>query len=227
MKMQRDNGVVAESYFANRRAEMLDFIPNTARTILDAGCGNGAFSATIKAQRDATVWGIELNATAAQTAREVLDHVLSGPIEEHLDGLPDAYFDCICMNDILEHLLDPWQTLNKLRTKLAPDGVIVASIPNIRHYKVLWSLLVTGEWTYTDSGVLDRTHLRFFTPKSMQRLFIDCGYSVATMQGIRGSKKFKVKVWRFLSAGKLWDIRYPQFAIVAKSIDSSSPATKT
>lgn len=209
---QHDSG--DHSYFANARAEMLAFVPASVRTALDIGCGNGVFGASIQSKFGAEVWGVELTAAAAE-ASKILHKVFCGPIQEQMADLPDQYFDCICLNDVVEHLIDPWSVLRQLQHKLTPRGVIVASIPNVRHYKNLWQLLVDGSWTYTDAGILDRTHLRFFTPLSMRQMFTDCGYRVTTMQGLRGSKKFKVKLWRYISCGKLWDIVYPQFAVVA------------
>lgn len=201
-------------YFSNARAEMLPFIPTTARRVLDIGCGSGAFATSVKNKLNAEVWGIELTEAAA-TAREVLHNVICGPIQENMTQLPAAYFDCICLNDVIEHLVDPWSILRQLREKLTAGGVIVASIPNIRHYKNLWHLLADENWQYTDSGIRDRTHLRFFTPLSMRNLFVDCDYRVTSMAGLRGSKKVKVKLWKYLTLGKLWDIAYPQFAVVA------------
>ncbi len=206
--------ILATGYFTNSRPEMLSFIPSGTRTVLDIGCGSGTFGASLQRRLGVEVWGVEPT-IAAVDASKVLHKVICGPIQAHMIDLPDRYFDCICLNDVVEHLVDPWSVLKQLRQKLTDNGVIVASIPNVRHYKNLWHLLVDASWTYADEGILDRTHLRFFTPLSMAQLFADCGYRVTTLQGLRGCKKFKVKLWRYLSFGKLWDIAYPQFAVVA------------
>jgi 2-polyprenyl-3-methyl-5-hydroxy-6-metoxy-1,4-benzoquinol methylase len=204
-------------YYGHARADMLIHIPQSVKTVLEIGCGKGEFSRSIQAKCSAEIWGVELNNAAAELANQHLHTVFCGPIEQHLDALPDNYFDCLCMNDVIEHLVDPWQVLQSLRTKLKPNGIIVASIPNVRHYKNLSSLLLNADWQYADSGTLDRTHLRFFTHKSMQRLFNEAGYRVVTIQGVRRSRKFKLAVLNFLSGGRLWDIAYLQFAIVAKN----------
>lgn len=203
-------------YYGHTRSDMLAHIPESVKTVLEIGCGNGEFSRGIQAKCDAEIWGVELNSTAAGLAGQHLHKVLCGPIEQHVGALPDNYFDCICMNDVIEHLVDPWQVLQSLQTKLSPSGIIVASIPNVRHYKNLGSLLLNADWQYVDSGTLDRTHLRFFTHKSMQRLFNEAGYRVEKIQGVKRSRKHKLAVLNFLSGGRLWDIVYLQFAVVAK-----------
>jgi 2-polyprenyl-3-methyl-5-hydroxy-6-metoxy-1,4-benzoquinol methylase len=83
---------------------------------------------------------------------------------------PPATFDCIIFGDILEHLLDPWETLRRYRTLLDPAGVVIASIPNIGHISVILNL-IRGRWEYGERGLLDSTHLRFFTRRSMIELF--------------------------------------------------------
>ncbi len=211
-------------YYGQTRSDMLAHIPPSVKTVLEIGCGNGEFSRGIQAKCGAEIWGVELNSTAAELASRHLHKVFCGPIEQHVDALPNHYFDCICMNDVIEHLVDPWRVLQSLRAKLKPDGIVVASIPNVRHYKNLGSLLLNGDWQYVDSGTLDRTHLRFFTHKSMQRLFNDSGYRVEKIQGVKRSRKFKLAALNFLSGGRLWDIAYLQFAIVAK-LDIDKAAT--
>lgn len=202
-------------YYSQTRSEMLSFVPESIGTALEIGCGKGQFSRAIKSKCNAEIWGVELNSAAAAEAKNHVDHIFCGPIESHIGSLPSAYFDCICMNDVIEHLIDPWQVLSSLRTKLRQGGIIIASLPNVRYYKNLGSLLFDSDWQYTDAGILDRTHLRFFTYKSMRRLFEDAGYKVQRIEGIKRSRKFKLKVLNFLSAGNSWDIAYLQFAIVA------------
>jgi 2-polyprenyl-3-methyl-5-hydroxy-6-metoxy-1,4-benzoquinol methylase len=202
-------------YFSSARQDMIQFVPKTTRTLLEIGCGTGEFSRAIQLAHGSEVWGIEPNIEAATHAGRVLTHVLTGTIEAHINNLPNSFFDCICMNDVIEHLINPWEILQQLKGKLTPQGVLICSIPNVRHYKNLKALLIDGDWRYTDSGVLDKTHLRFFTPKSMQRMFTECDYSISRFQGIRQSRKFLLRILRWLSIGALRDIAYMQFAIVA------------
>lgn len=205
-------------YFNWTRSEMLGFVPRQARSVLDIGCGTGQFAKAVADVAGAEVWGVELNADAAKQAATQLHKVLSGSIESQLPLLPDNYFDCICMNDVIEHLVDPWTVLRAVAVKLKSDGVLVASIPNVRHYKNLSGVLFDADWRYTESGLLDKTHLRFFTPKSMQRLFNETGYRVVQCRGLKPSRKFKLKVLNWLSLGKFSDISSLQFAIVAQPI---------
>ncbi|RMG74083.1 MAG: methyltransferase domain-containing protein, partial [Nitrospirae bacterium] len=88
-----------------------------------------------------------------------------------------GYFDCIILADILEHLREPGLTLKKLKGYLSQDGVIVASIPNVRYFEVL-NMLAEGFWTYTEAGILDRTHLRFFTRREIEKMFTEAGLEI-------------------------------------------------
>ena len=83
---------------------------------------------------------------------------------------------------MLEHLADPWSVLRKLKPLLCNEGVLIAAIPNVRHWWVVRDLVLHGEWRYRKDGVLDETHLRFFTKRSALRLLQDCGYAVASVQ---------------------------------------------
>jgi len=158
------------------RREMAALVPRDAQRILDVGCGRGGFGAALRAERPVEVWGIEPNRSAAEVAQSRLDVVLHGRFP---DDLPiSAQFDCIVFNDVLEHMADPWSALRVSVRFLSSSGVVVASIPNVRHIDVLFDLAVRGDWPYQDQGILDRTHLRFFTVRSAQRLFEESGYVV-------------------------------------------------
>ncbi len=210
---------VAVRYYDCDRAEMLQFVPGQARTTLEIGCANGRFSTSLKRRQNCEAWGIELNADAAAIAALTLDKVLSGDVFEILDGLPDDYFDCVICNDILEHLPVPERVLQGLKRKLASKGVIVASIPNMRYLPVLYELLISRDWKYRDSGVLDRTHLRFFTAKSMDKLFVSSGYKLLQIKGLRiQTRPFYTLIFTLiylLSLGFYGDTRYIQYACVA------------
>ena len=205
-----------EVYYAQERKEMFHYIPETARTVLDVGCGKGNFSRELK-RRGATVWGIEIMEPAAFEAREVLDKVLVGGVEDTMKQLPEQYFDCIICNDVLEHLQYPDQVLLNLKNNLTPNGIIVCSIPNIRYWRYLRMLVFKKDWKYEDSGVMDRTHFRFFTRKSIQRMFEELGFHVVKLEGINPEKSFKFDLFNFLFLLSANDSRYQQYACVVKS----------
>jgi 2-polyprenyl-3-methyl-5-hydroxy-6-metoxy-1,4-benzoquinol methylase len=148
-----------------------------------------------------------------------VDRLLAMPLEEALPLLADERFDCIVMNDVLEHLVDPWAALRQLRPLLSPAGVVIASIPNVRYFTVFKEYLLEGQWKYQRDGVMDRTHLRFFTRKSMVDLFQDSGYAMQSIVGINGMAEFPFKfaLLNWLMRNALDDARFIQFACVAKA----------
>jgi 2-polyprenyl-3-methyl-5-hydroxy-6-metoxy-1,4-benzoquinol methylase len=184
--------------------------------VLDVGCGEGAFGRLVKQHRTANVWGVEVIPEIASKAADGLDAVLVTDIEKSHTDLPADFFDCIVCNDILEHLINPWAALQALRTKLASRGRVVASIPNVRHYPNVRELLVNASWRYRDHGVLDITHLRFFTMRSIQDMFAAAGYKVETIKGIRASRMSrKFEALNALLLSNIDDMRYERFAVVA------------
>jgi len=205
-----------EGYYTKTRAEMLAFIPSGVQTILDIGCAEGFFGALLKKTLNAEVWGVEMDAEAAMRAREKSINVLVGDITHLLEELPETYFDCIICNDILEHLADPYALLSALKRKLDKKGVIVFSLPNVRYFGNLKNFLMQKDWQYQDEGILDKTHLRFFTEKSIRRMFGDCGYEILTIRGINPTRSWKFTLLNILTLGNLSDARYLQFAGVAK-----------
>jgi 2-polyprenyl-3-methyl-5-hydroxy-6-metoxy-1,4-benzoquinol methylase len=206
-----------EDYHKNIRSEMYRYLPIDARTFLDVGCGEGGFGELIKKQREAEVWGIELFAQAATKAKVRLDQVCLGNIETDQLDLPDAYFDCIVFNDVLEHLYYPWDVLQKVKKLLRKNGYIVASIPNIRHYVQIKELIQKGEWEYGEQGLMDRTHIRFFTLNSIRKMFEESGYVVQKIEGIKYEKfPWKLALLNKLLGNRLDDMRFLQFACVVR-----------
>jgi 2-polyprenyl-3-methyl-5-hydroxy-6-metoxy-1,4-benzoquinol methylase len=203
-------------YYSKTRNEMLEFVPHTVKKVLDIGCAEGEFSLLVKKERDAEVWGIELDEAAAARAQEKIDKVLVGDIATLVEKLPNAYFDCIVCNDVLEHLVDPYAVITILKEKLSKDGVVVFSLPNVRHFGNLKNLLLRKDWRYESEGILDKTHLRFFTEKSIRRMFTELGYQLVVMRGLRPIRSWKFTVLDLATLGRLSDARYLQFAGVAK-----------
>lgn len=173
-------------YLHNPRAEMQQFLARSAARILDVGCNTGAFGEALKTTREVEVWGVEPMADAAERAQDVLDKVINARFDADAP-IPDAYFDAVVFNDVLEHLVDPWGALELARTKLRPGGQVIASLPNLLHQSNLLHLLADRNFEYEERGIRDRTHLRFFTRKSAVHMFEEAGYEVVTTKGINES----------------------------------------
>lgn len=215
------------TYYEHPRPEVRALIPAEARVVVDVGCAAGALGAGLKSERPGIqVRGVEPSGQAAERARQVLDDVLVGGAQQQ----PPASWpapDCVIFADVLEHLADPWTVLRRWRQRLAPGGVVVASVPNVAHHSVTLDLLLRGRWDYADAGILDRTHLRFFTRETALRLFRDAGLEPTHLERVtrygRTSQVTKL-LDRFggvlrpgASLPRLTDPWTLQFLIVAKS----------
>lgn len=166
-----------KKYFDLKRPEILALIPGTAETVLDLGCGTGALGKALKERQSCHVTGIELNKEAGITARENLDWVIIDNLNRYDPTLKDITYDCIILGDILEHLIHPWQVLKKFAQVLNENGTLIASIPNIAHPWVI-SQLQKGLFRYEQAGLLDITHLRFFTKTTIGQLFYKAGLKI-------------------------------------------------
>ncbi len=171
------------------RTEVQPFIPRDGvQVALDVGCGSGGFGRTLRSTLgpSAHIEGIdavEANVTMSK-ARDAYDHVYQGYFPEELRQLGvNQKYDLISFLDVLEHMFDPWEALKATRKYLSPTGVVLAAIPNIQTWRVIRDL-IHGRWEYTDTGILDRTHVRFFTKSTMVEMFQSAGYSVDGCFGI-------------------------------------------
>ncbi len=205
-----------EEYFSGGRPEMLTYIPTQAKRILEIGCGEGNFGAFLKQKQGAEVWGVEFEPLHADIARTKLDKVFAGDVAAVMSQLPQHYFEVIVCNDVLEHLTDPYTVLENLRNHLTPSGIVVSSIPNIRFFRTFFDFVFHKNWDYTDNGIMDKTHLRFFTIKSIPRMFENAGYEVVKLKGINASKSIRPVLFNMLFLGFFPDIKFLQFAVVAK-----------
>lgn len=211
-----------ELYFLQSRPEMELFVPKTAKRILDVGCGQGMFGQRLKETLDAEVWGVELVPSIAEGARQRLDRVLCGDILQQFDQVPDASFDCAVFNDVLEHLIDPYKVLLAVKKKLTHRGVVVCSIPNIRYFRNLFDIAVRGEFRYQEGGILDKTHLRFFTKKSIAEMFESLGYRILRLEGINATPSWRVRLFDMATFGYFDDTRYVQFGCVAEPLSTDA-----
>jgi 2-polyprenyl-3-methyl-5-hydroxy-6-metoxy-1,4-benzoquinol methylase len=193
-----------DDYFGHARTEVVPLLPaGRADRILDVGCGRGDTLAYLHANgRCRWTCGVELFPAAAEVARSRLDDVYAGNIEQlDLPILP-ASLDVVLCLDVLEHLIDPWTTAKRLAALLKPGGVLIASIPNVRHFRVVLPLLFRGRWKYADFGLMDRTHLRFFTKGSAIELMEEAGLRVDTV-GQSGMEAAHKRAMVALSFGAL------------------------
>jgi 2-polyprenyl-3-methyl-5-hydroxy-6-metoxy-1,4-benzoquinol methylase len=203
-------------YYINKRSEMLEFFPSNAKTVLDVGCGQGIFAQQIKDIYETETWGIEYMPSHAEEAKKHLDKVFVGECEKFLDDLPNDYFDVIYFNDVLEHLIDPYMVLNKMKEKLTDKGRIISSIPNIRYHSALKMLVLKKEWMYQESGVMDHTHVRFFTKKSIKRMYETLGFKIISHKGINKTKSLKPYLYNLLLCFTASDIFFVQYATVVE-----------
>ena len=172
------------TYHQNPRTEIASFIAEPPGTVLDIGCGGGATGRLIKEKFPGTrVIGIEINPRAAEFARQYLDQVICAAIDD-VDlaaEAPGAAISTVLLLDVLEHLYDPWRALSRIRSWLAPGTRVLASVPNIRNLAVL-DELAGGRFQYAENGVLDVTHVRFFTKDELRRMFEETGYLVRALE---------------------------------------------
>jgi 2-polyprenyl-3-methyl-5-hydroxy-6-metoxy-1,4-benzoquinol methylase len=161
---------------------VLHAIEGTPRAILDLGCAGGMLGLRLKERfPGARVVGVEAGRAAAELAATRLDQVIHARIEScdfTAHGIAPGSIDLVIAADVLEHLANPWGALQRVRACLAPDARLVASIPNVRNLQVVTSLLLNGRWEYAERGLLDVTHLRFFTFEEIRTLFASTGYAL-------------------------------------------------
>ena len=172
----------ADHYADQYNAGLLEMVPRAPARVLELGCATGMFGAKLKERfPGAFVAGIEANPAAAAVASGRLDEVLHARLEEiafAADAPCRGGFDTVIAGDVLEHLVNPWLVLERLKACLVPGATVLASIPNVRNLGLLSDVLLRGRWEYQASGLLDVTHLRFFTFAEMRRMFEETGYVV-------------------------------------------------
>lgn len=207
----------AQHYYQSERSEMLELVPTSVRKVLELGCGSGEFGKRLKDRGAEEVVGIELQPEPAARAAKLLDKVIVANVDIEIPALPEQYFDCLICNDVLEHLIDPWMVLSRLGSTLVPGGYVVISIPNVRHQKLVRKLFWAGEWNYASEGILDKTHLRFFTKRTAIQLLESGGFKLESVTGLHGgSLPGWMRLWNVICRGRFDDMKYIQFGLVGR-----------
>jgi 2-polyprenyl-3-methyl-5-hydroxy-6-metoxy-1,4-benzoquinol methylase/glycosyltransferase involved in cell wall biosynthesis len=184
----------------------------TGKRVLELGCASGYMSRILR-ERNCSVVGVELDPLAAEKAETCCDRVVNGDLD-HIDfssELESERFDVVVAADVLEHLKDPVSVLRNLRCVLQPEGYLVMSVPNVAHLSVRLALL-SGDFQYGETGLLDRTHLRFFTRQSIETLLDDAGFTMGHLQRIHCMP----------SDPAAFEVRYDPAALPAEIVEALS-----
>jgi 2-polyprenyl-3-methyl-5-hydroxy-6-metoxy-1,4-benzoquinol methylase len=206
--------------YDNARPEVAALVPDHALSVLDIGCATGRLGASLKQRVPRRrVVGIERDPMLADIAATRLDHVLIGDLEElaakgeHADGP----FDCIVAADVLEHLRDPWTVVRWAAEALVPEGIMVISVPNIRHLQTLWSVGVRAHWPYEGMGLFDRTHLRWFARRNLPELFAGTDLRIVEVGRVQLVSTDPTNRWNRV-APYLRDLGTLQFLVTATKV---------
>lgn len=174
------NAAPPSDYYTLLREDIAALVPEDCRRVLEVGSGFGTLGKALTERLGCSIDGVEINPAAEPHLAGHYRRFWIGDAERvALDGACDDY-DCLIFPDVLEHLVDPWAAFARYAALVRSGGWVVASIPNIRNLAILYRLIVQGRWEYEDSGLLDRTHLRFFTRRSIAAMFADAGLSIET-----------------------------------------------
>ncbi|MFL5296746.1 MAG: class I SAM-dependent methyltransferase [Phenylobacterium sp.] len=203
-----------DSYFGNARDDIVAML-QPGSSVLEVGCGSGGTGrAALAAGKASHYVGIELSEGAAAAARPGLSEVLVGDVEGLDLSRLSGKFDAVIASEVLEHLRDPWSVVPRLAACLKPGGRFYASSPNVSHWRVIRELLA-GRFRYAPVGVMDQTHLRWFTPQSYRELFEAAGLIVESV-GPLARTGWKAKLIGGLSAGRLSHLFAVQIMVVAR-----------
>lgn len=220
MTAAASDGGAMNTYFSTARKEIAPLLPARVGRMLDVGCGTGATVGLVRSTRDvAWAGGIELFPEAADAARGVCDEVWSENVEtfDFAGRIEAGSLDLVLCLDVLEHLVDPWSVVRRISPLLAPGGRLIVSVPNIRNWKFIRNLAFKGDFRYRDSGLLDRTHLRFFVRDTAVALAASGGLPIVHVGGAQTWPLASPRgLLSALSLRRLDDLMIKQFLVVAE-----------
>lgn len=167
-------------YYHELRAPLISLARGNPRRVLELGCAAGQTLAYFKTRGAEYTVGVEIVPEVAELARRrpEVDEVIVGNVEQLELDYPAQSFDLIIAGHVLEHLVDPWAVLKRLHTLLKPGGQLIGALPNIRYHSVILPLLFKGTWQYQQTGIMDWTHLRFFSHATIEDLLRSTGFKI-------------------------------------------------
>nr|WP_321356660.1 class I SAM-dependent methyltransferase [uncultured Draconibacterium sp.] len=203
-------------YYEDPRNEMEYFLTSAPKRSIEFGCSNGIFSERVKKKYKTETWGIDIDKESTDIAKTKMDKVFCGDALEIIEELPENYFDCLICNDFIEHVPSDRDFFKKIKKCLTDDAVLICSLPNIRHWKHFVRYFFLKDWKYKSHGILDYTHLRFYTKKSMKRAIKEWGFETELIKGIRPTKSPFFYLFCLITLNFIGDMRYLQYAFRAK-----------
>ena len=217
MKVTVDNHMMlymekSRDYFSNIRSDIIRFIEKS-NAILEIGCGAGSTLHYIKQKGYAAeVWGIDI-VDLDQKSR--LDKFILCDIEESDPDLPVDYFDVIIFADVLEHMINPWDILTRTKKYLKKEGVVIVSLPNFREISTIYNIIIKGDFKYSETGILDKTHLRFFCKKNIIQIFQQSGFKIKRISNSLFNSRRR-KIFNRLTFGVFEEFLTYAFIVVAE-----------
>lgn len=212
---------IRADYHALIRSDIFPIVPKQGGTLLDIGGGIGATASSLKSSGHCERAGV-IDLVQQDPARLGLDFHYSGNLEEpgflkQISAKEGPFNTVLCL-DVLEHIRDPWTLIKELHEALAPNGVIVASIPNMRHYKASFPLFFQGKWDLQESGIRDRTHLRWFVRETAIDLMTSSGLELEEIREATGAGR-KISLIRAATFGVLRSFTTLQYLIRVRRTD--------
>lgn len=214
-----------DAYFSGAREDWLKDLPKAPEKVfLELGCGSGGTGAyALDRGVCGRFVGIEIAPAAAEIAAQKIDEVLVGNVETMELPFEAECFDALLMSEVLEHLADPWAVLERLLRHVKPGGLVFASSPNVAHLSVVRQL-IRGRWDLTDSGTMDRTHLRWFTPETYRQMFEKAGVEVTRLGPLNPLRSPKHRLFSTLTAGRYDHLFTYQINLTGRKADPQGAA---
>jgi 2-polyprenyl-3-methyl-5-hydroxy-6-metoxy-1,4-benzoquinol methylase len=213
------------AYFSHARSEIFPLLPRNFSKIFEIGCGGGATLRALQQHHALSfVGGIDIDRQSIEDLRPHIDLALLGNIEQMQLPKEVNNIDVMLCLDILEHLVDPWSVVKQLHGRLSKNGVIIASIPNVRYLRTSLPLLLEGKWELEDAGILDRSHLRFFVKDTAIQLMTCSGLQLQHVEPTGLERGRKARLLNLLTLGAFENLMAYQYLIrVGRISDSKHP----